>query len=476
MKKRDKRSENSMSHSKQDQQRQVLAVSELNRLAKRLLESHFDQVWVRGELSNLARPQSGHWYFSLKDSQAQIRCAMFRNRNSRLRFQPKEGDELIARGRISIYEGRGDYQLIVDNLQPAGAGALQQRLEELKLKLQQEGLFDAAAKRALPTHPQHVAIVSSASGAALQDVISVFERRAPQVLLSVLPVAVQGRESAVQLTAAVKALAEQSSELNTPVDAIIIARGGGSLEDLWSFNDESLARAIAACAIPVVSAVGHETDFSICDLVADVRAPTPSAAAELLSPDGSAMLTAVQQMAARLTRCARQTVNQNKREFVLLRQQLRHPGRRLEDHSQRCDELHERLLRSVNDELSRRNVALEQRRTQLLAHNPQHAITVAHTQLGASQRRLAPAIQSRLQQGHANLAHYARMLHTVSPLATLERGYAIVDIDRHGQREIVRDASSLSEGDRIDARLAQGRVSAKVLEVDTETALSETAN
>ncbi len=449
--------------------REVLAVSELNRQAKRLLEGHFQQVWVQGEISNLARPQSGHWYFSLKDSKAQIRCAMFRNRNSLLRFKPAEGDELIARGRISLYEGRGDFQLIVDNLQPAGAGALQLQLEQLKEKLRLEGLFDNDSKQTLPEHPRHVAIVSSASGAALQDILTVFKRRAPQVQLSVLPVSVQGAGSAEQLTRAISLLSTGVQSLTTPIDAIVVARGGGSLEDLWSFNNEALARAIYHCPVAVVSAVGHETDFTICDLVADVRAPTPTAAAELLSPDNSALTRALTQAAMRLQRIMQLRLDSAAKDLAQTSRLLRHPGRRLEEHSQRCDDLQQRMLRAIRNNLRACHDSLGFSGSALLANSPRHAIELARGRLRASQNRLTPAIHARLNHHNANLAHYARMLHTVSPLATLQRGYGIVELEDKGTFSILRDAQQASPGQRLRARVAQGHVMAEVTAVEKES-------
>lgn len=449
--------------------REVLAVSELNRQAKRLLEGHFQQVWVQGEISNFARPQSGHWYFSLKDSKAQIRCAMFRNRNSLLRFKPAEGDELIARGRISLYEGRGDFQLIVDNLQPAGAGALQLQLEQLKEKLRLEGLFNNEHKRLLPEHPRHVAIVSSASGAALQDILTVFKRRAPQIQLSVYPVSVQGVGSAEQLTRAISLLGTQSASFKTPVDAIVIARGGGSLEDLWSFNNEALARAIYQCGIPIVSAVGHETDFTVCDLVADVRAPTPTAAAELLSPDSSALVRALTTAATRLQRMMLSRLDNAAKDLAQTSRLLRHPGRRLEEHNQRCDDLQQRILRAMTNQLKSCRDTLGYNTAALLANSPRHSIELARGRLSSSQGRLVPAIRTTLNHNNANLAHYARMLHTVSPLATLQRGYAIVELEDAGRFSILRDADQASPGQQLRARVAHGHVLAEVTSVENES-------
>jgi exodeoxyribonuclease VII large subunit len=258
----------------------ILSVTELNRRARQLLEVHLATVWVRGEISNLSMPSSGHWYFTLKDDKAQIRCAMFRGNNALLRFKPEHGMQVIARGRVSLYEGRGDYQLIAENLQVDGAGNLQIAFEQLKAKLEDERLFDDDFKQELPTLPKHVGVITSPTGAAIRDILSIFKRRFPAIQISIFPVPVQGADAA---PAIIKAL--QLANKHTGFDALILARGGGSLEDLWAFNEEAVARAVFASEIPVVSAIGHETDFTICDFVADIRAATPSAAAELLSPD-----------------------------------------------------------------------------------------------------------------------------------------------------------------------------------------------
>lgn len=439
--------------------RKVLSVTQLNRDAKRLLEGQFGQVWVQGELSNLARPQSGHWYFSLKDSKAQIRCAMFRNRNSLLRFKPQEGQEVIARGRISLYEGRGDFQMIVDNLQPAGEGAMQAELERLRQKLAKEGLFDEHDKQALPEQAQHIAIVSSASGAALQDILTVFARRAPQILLSLYPVQVQGDAAPGQLRHAVDALSRAGDDMTPPLDAIILARGGGSLEDLWAFNDEALARAIAASPIPIVSAVGHETDFSISDWVADCRAPTPSAAAELLSPDTSSILSDIQHQRQRLIRAMAMLLQRSGKDLAQLRRLLRHPGQRLEEHHQRCDELSGRLLSSMQSRLKQAELTLQMQQSELRRNSPESRLEVAQLRVKQLQDRLLPAQQHQLKLASNQFNSHMRLLNTVSPLATLQRGYAIVET-QSGQ--IVRRSDDVSSGDRITARLGSGEVSAIV--------------
>ena len=267
-----------------NQNRPVLTVSALNKQARLTIEERFQMVWVTGELSNFARPRSGHWYFTLKDSGAQVRCAMFANSNRRVQMQPTDGQQVLIRGRVSLYEGRGDFQIIADQMEPAGEGVLRQAFDALKVKLADEGLFARERKRPIPDIPKHIAVVTSPTGAALQDVLAVWQRRFPTLQVTVIPTAVQGPEAEAQVLRALNA----ASKLT--VDAILLTRGGGSLEDLWTFNLESVARAVAASQIPIVSAIGHEIDIAITDFVADLRAPTPSVAAELMVPDGQEML------------------------------------------------------------------------------------------------------------------------------------------------------------------------------------------
>ena len=320
--------------------RELLSVSQLNSRARLLLEDVFAQVWVEGEISNLAKPASGHLYFTLKDSQAQVRCALFRQNAARVRQALRDGLAVKVRGKVSLFEGRGDYQLIVDAVEPAGDGALRLAFEALKEKLAGEGLFAVERKRALPAHPQHIGIVSSPSGAVIRDIISVFRRRAPQVALTLVPSAVQGREATAQLVRALQ-LADRAG-----FDAIILARGGGSLEDLWCFNEEAVARAVAACITPVVSAVGHETDVSISDFVADVRAPTPSAAAELLAPDSADLQRRLDSLRRRLLLRMQGLLAQQRLRLDGLGRRLRHPGERLRQQAQRLDDLDMRLRRA----------------------------------------------------------------------------------------------------------------------------------
>ena len=436
-----------------DTEREVLTVSQLNARARRLLEEVFPQVWVEGELSNLARPSSGHMYFTLKDSGAQVRCALFRQHAARVRMDLRDGLLVRARGRVSVYEGRGDYQMIVDALEPAGDGALRQAFEALKLKLQNEGLFAAERKRALPSHPTRIGVITSPSGAAVRDIISVFGRRAPFIELVISPTAVQGREAAPQIVSAL----ERADRAG--FDALILARGGGSLEDLWPFNEEIVARAVAACRTPIVSAIGHETDVSICDFVADVRAPTPSAAAELLSPDTPAMLQQLQRYQRQLHQSMKTRLTHEHLRLDALRRRLRHPGERLAQQSQRLDELDMRLQRAWQHRLEQRRQQLANLQGRLQQQHPERLLRLLHERLEQLRQRLPRAIHLQLQQRRQHLESTAQGLHLISPLATLGRGYSIL-LDQQGQA--IRRQQDAQPGQQLEARLAEGRLKLRV--------------
>ena len=434
-------------------EREVLTVSQLNARARRLLEEVFPQVWVEGELSNLARPSSGHMYFTLKDSGAQVRCALFRQNAARVRMDLRDGLLVRARGRVSLYEGRGDYQMILDTLEPAGDGALRQAFEALKLKLQNEGLFAAERKRPLPSHPARIGVITSPSGAAVRDIISVFGRRAPFIELIISPTAVQGQEAAPQIVRALQR-ADRAG-----FDALIIARGGGSLEDLWPFNEEQVARAIAACNTPIVSAIGHETDVSISDFVADVRAPTPSAAAELLSPDTQAMLLQLRRCQQQLQQCMKVRLARDNLRLDALRRRLRHPGERLAQQSQRLDELDMRLRRAWQHRMEQRQQRLSNLRGRLQHQHPERLLQVLHERLAQLQRCLPRAVQLQLQQRRQQLESTAQSLHLISPLATLGRGYSIL-LDQQGKA--IRCQQDTRPGQQLQARLAEGRLTLRV--------------
>ncbi|MGR1215341.1 exodeoxyribonuclease VII large subunit [Metapseudomonas otitidis] len=433
--------------------REVLTVSQLNQRARHLLEDVFPQVWVEGEISNLARPASGHLYFTLKDSQAQVRCALFRQNALKVRQALRDGLAVKVRGKVSLFEGRGDYQMIADAVEPAGDGALRLAFEALKEKLAGEGLFATERKRPLPAHPQRVGIVTSPTGAVIRDIISVFRRRAPQVSLTLVPTAVQGREATAQIVRAL-ALADAQG-----FDALILARGGGSLEDLWCFNEEAVARAVATCKTPIVSAVGHETDVSISDFVADVRAPTPSAAAELLAPDSSGLRQRLEGLERRLQLRMRQLIAHQHLRLDGLTRRLRHPGERLRQQAQRLDDLEMRLQRALDRQVSQRRERLARLETRLAAQHPGRALGLLRQRLDALAARLPRAMRETLGTRRLELQSQVQTLHAFSPLATLGRGYSIL-LDERGQA--IRSASQTQPGQRLKARLGEGELEVRV--------------
>ena len=433
----------------------ALTVSQLNRQAKSLLESHFDFVWVEGEISNFVCPSSGHWYFSLKDGRAQVRCAMFKNRNQRVKFTPQNGDAIRLRCRVSLYEGRGEFQLIVEHLEPAGAGALQAAFEKLKARLLAEGLFDPANKKPLPTSVSQLGIITSPTGAAIHDILTVLRRRCPSIAVSLLPVAVQGEGAAAQIAAAIERANRWQTEGKIHLDALIVGRGGGSLEDLWAFNEEIVARAIAASDLPIVSAVGHEVDFSIADMVADHRAATPSAAAELLSPDQREWQQRLLNAERDLVRLIRRKLGDATLQLTHLRQRLKHPGAQLREQAQRLDDLEQRLLTAQKHLLQRQRSRLALLESRLSSHSPLPQLQQLQRDTRQWRQRLESAMRQRLQADARRLGHLAQMLDSLSPLGTLQRGFAIVT-DRHGK--VLRDAGAVAVGDEVEARLAQGRL------------------
>ncbi|MCB1699598.1 MAG: exodeoxyribonuclease VII large subunit [Pseudomonadales bacterium] len=430
-----------------------LTVSQLNRQARMLLESHFDFVWVEGEVSNFVVPSSGHWYFSLKDGGAQVRCAMFRNRNQRLRFTPANGDHIRLRCRVSLYEGRGEFQLIVEHLEQAGAGALQAAFEKLKARLLAEGLFDPARKKALPASVSRLGVVTSPTGAAIHDILTVLRRRCPGIAVDVFPVAVQGDGAAREIAAAIERANRWQIEGKVQLDALIVGRGGGSLEDLWAFNEEIVARAIAASELPVVAAVGHEVDFTIADMVADQRAATPSAAAELLSPDQRQWRQRLQTLETSLARLIRSRLHQAGTQLDHLRRRLKHPGAQLREHSQRLDELEQRLVLAQKNLLRRRQSELTLLESRLHARSPLSRLRQLDSEIQHLRQRLTAGMHQRLQLAGDRLGHLAQMLDSLSPLGTLQRGFAIIT-DREGK--VVTDSSAVAIGDEVRARLARG--------------------
>lgn len=479
-------------------QRQILTVSALNEQVRDLLENRFPQIWVEGEISNLSRPSSGHLYFTLKDPGGQISAAMFRGNNRFLGFNPKDGMQVLVRAKLSLYPARGSYQLIVDQMEEAGLGALRRAFDALRLKLQAEGLFDAERKRPLPKHIRHLAVITSPSGAAIQDIISVLGRRFPGLAVTVIPSPVQGKEAPAALIHALQ-LANQHPDF----DVVLLARGGGSLEDLWAFNDEGLARTIAESRLPVISGVGHETDFTIADFVADIRAPTPSAAAELLSQDAIFMAGVIRGFQQRLTRAMQGRLQQQQQKLQHLQARLRHPGQRLQDSMQRLDNLDIRLQQAALRLLTTQQQRVASLTQRLYAQHPAQRIRQAAQRLDNLQQRLQreqqrtlqhakQQLQTLVQRLHAQqpgqriiplqerttmletrlqramlqelknhkvrLQHLAERAQLASPLAILSRGYAVIE----SEKGILRSVTQIETGDTVQARLSDGTISATV--------------
>jgi len=439
------------------QDRDIYTVGRLNAEVRAVLEGSFPLLWVEGEISNLVSPRSGHLYFSLKDAHAQVRCALFRARRQLLRFEPGNGDQVLARARISFYEPRGDFQLIIEHLEPAGAGAAQREFEALKKKLQAEGLFDTARKRPLPAFPRRLGVITSPTGAAIRDVLNVLRRRAPHLAVTIFPAQVQGKGAAEELREALEVALRRAD-----CDVLLLTRGGGSLEDLAAFNDERLARAIAAAGIPIVSAVGHEIDFTLSDLVADRRAPTPSAAAELISPDATALAQTIDGRRRRLTGAVQRRLHHDRQLLLRLggRLQRASPRSRLRQQQQRLDGLDLRLLRAMRSQLQRRHRELELRNRRLLAHSPSRRLQLLRQRFAHLPGRLTQACRHLVLQRAERLGALARQLHAVSPLATLQRGYAV--LRRPDGGAVVSSVAGVTPGTALEALLADGRLTLTV--------------
>ncbi len=437
-------------------QRDIWTVSRLTAELRAVLQQSFPLLWVGGEISGLATPRSGHLYFNLKDSGSQIRCALFRNKRNLLRFQPKDGDQVLARARISCYEPRGEVQLIIEHLEPAGVGAMQQAFEALKAQLAAEGLFDNARKRPLPAFPRRLGLVTSASGAALRDVLHVLARRYPALPVLIYPVPVQGAGAAVEIAETLR-LADRRGDC----DLLILTRGGGSPEDLAQFNDEQLARTIAALNTPIVAAIGHEVDFTIAEFVADRRAPTPSAAAELVSPDGDTVRERVRLLHRRLAKQHAHTISRLAQRVLDLtrRLQLQHPANRLQQRQQRLDEVVLRLDAATRAGLRQGQHRLHLLQTRLSARSPAATSMARRERLNNVSKRLGRVVNEGMRRRREHLAGSTHQLQIVSPLSTLARGYAIVQ-DSDGA--VIRDSRQVRRGDPIRVRLASGRFTAVV--------------
>ena len=430
----------------------VLTVSELNRMARRALESQLPLLWVEGEVSNLTRAASGHWYFSLKDANAQVRCVMFRGRNQFADFTPANGDHVEIRALPSLYEARGEFQLGAESIRRAGAGRLYEAFLKLKAKLEAEALFDPLGKRTLPRFPRCIGIVTSPQAAALHDVLTALARRMPGLPVILYPTPVQGTGAGAQIAAAIR-----TASARAECDVLLVCRGGGSLEDLWAFNDEAVARAIAASPIPVVSGVGHETDFTLADFAADLRAPTPTAAAELASPARQELLSQLEQLARQLQHhLVRRQQNETQRLDYLARR-LVHPAELLRRQQLELSQLAQRLHQAVRSRLTREQIQVTQLSQRLMT--PRHAIRREQLGLDALSARSRRAVQNGLMQRQLTLARLGSSLDHLSPDGVLARGYSIVQMENG---TVVQDAATLQSGNNIKIQLHRGQVRATV--------------
>ncbi|HDQ1175062.1 TPA: exodeoxyribonuclease VII large subunit [Escherichia coli] len=434
----------------------IFTVSRLNQTVRLLLEHEMGQVWISGEISNFTQPASGHWYFTLKDDIAQVRCAMFRNSNRRVTFRPQHGQQVLVRANITLYEPRGDYQIIVESMQPAGEGLLQQKYEQLKAKLQAEGLFDQQYKKPLPSPAHCVGVITSKTGAALHDILHVLKRRDPSLPVIIYPAAVQGDDAPGQIVRAIE-LANQRNEC----DVLIVGRGGGSLEDLWSFNDERVARAIFTSRIPVVSAVGHETDVTIADFVADLRAPTPSAAAEVVSRNQQELLRQVQSTRQRLEMAMDYYLANRTRRFTQIhhRLQQQHPQLRLARQQTMLERLQKRMSFALENQLKRTGQQQQRLTQRLNQQNPQPKIHRAQTRIQQLEYRLAETLRAQLSATRERFGNAVTHLEAVSPLSTLARGYSVTTAT---DGNVLKKVKQVKAGEMLTTRLEDGWIESEV--------------
>lgn len=429
----------------------LLSVSDVTRLIRDTLEEQFRDVWIEGEISNLRAPSSGHFYFTLKDEQSQLRGVLFRSGASRLRFTLQEGLAIVARGRISVYEPRGEYQLIVDSLEPKGVGAFQLAFEQLRERLAREGLFDEGRKRPLPAFPQTVGVVTSRTGAAVRDIVAVLRRRCPIVNILIAPVPVQGEGAAQRIAEAITALSGMPQ-----IEVIIVGRGGGASEDLWVFNEEAVVRAIVQSKVPVVSAVGHEIDVTLSDFAADYRAPTPSAAAEAVVPVLDEIVERLNEIGDRVRRVVRTLLQMQRHRLERSVGIMRETRFRVQAHAQHLDELRDGLTRALTERLTLLHRGMVERQHALLSQGPRNRIRTAFVVIPQLYKRLEQEARRGLVARKLSVAAYMTALDALSPLAILNRGYSVIQAVPSGR--IVRRASEVAVGDRVQARLAEGRL------------------
>ena len=442
-----------------DNTQEIISVSEINKRAKSILEENFPFVWIQGEVSNFFSAASGHWYFSLKDETSEIRCAMFTNKNHHITFEPKDGDHLVLNGTLSIFEGRGQYQIIVEHIELAGEGALLKAFEELKKKLQLEGLFDDSIKRQLPAYPKNIAVVTSPDGAVIQDIINVLDRRSPFLDLTVVPTLVQGEKAAPLICEALNKVGKLKK-----VDVVILARGGGSIEDLWAFNNEEVARAIVNCPTPIISAVGHETDFTISDFVSDLRAPTPSIAAEIISQPYSELIETLEGYQNYISRSVISQIDLQRTQITNLIKRIRHPGDKLREISQKLDYVETALIQNINQEISFKKNGLNLKDLSLQQNSPQNKIKEAKVYLQNASKDLLKALKLEIERKSTVLAEIVATLQAVSPLSVLSRGYSIISTEPDGK--ILSSSNQVEIGQTISAILSKGSIKAEIKSKD----------
>ena len=442
-----------------DNTQEIISVSEINKRAKSILEENFPFVWIQGEVSNFFSAASGHWYFSLKDETSEIRCAMFTNKNHHITFEPKDGDHLVLNGTLSIFEGRGQYQIIVEHIELAGEGALLKAFEELKKKLQLEGLFDDSIKRQLPAYPKNIAVVTSPDGAVIQDIINVLDRRSPFLDLTVVPTLVQGEKAAPLICDALNKVGKLKK-----VDVVILARGGGSIEDLWAFNNEEVARAIVNCPTPIISAVGHETDFTISDFVSDLRAPTPSVAAEIISQPYSELIETLEGYQNYISRSVISQIDLQRTQITNLIKRIRHPGDKLREISQKLDYVETALIQNINQEISFKKNGLNLKDLSLQQNSPQNKIKEAKVYLQNASKDLLKALKLEIERKSTVLAEIVATLQAVSPLSVLSRGYSIISTEPDGK--ILSSSNQVEIGQTISAILSKGSIKAEIKSKD----------
>jgi len=444
-----------------DNTQEIISVSEINRRAKSILEENFPFVWIQGEVSNFFSAASGHWYFSLKDESSEIRCAMFANKSHRITFEPKDGDHLVLNGTLSIFEGRGQYQIIVEHIELAGEGALLKAFEELKKKLLTEGLFDDSLKKKLPSYPRSIAVVTSPDGAVIQDIINVLSRRSPFFNLTVVPTLVQGEKAAPLICEALN----KASNLEN-IDLIILARGGGSIEDLWAFNNEEVARAIVNCPIPLVSAVGHETDFTISDFVADIRAPTPSIAAEIISQPYSELKETLEGYQSYLLKSFESQFDSQRTRITNLIKRIRHPGDKLREIGQKVDYLETALIQEMHQKVSFKKNQLNLTQLSLQQNSPQNKVKEAKVYLQNASKDLLKAFKLKVERKRKLLGELVATIEAVSPLSVLARGYSIISTEPEGK--ILSSSNQVKIGQTISAVLNKGSIKAEVKSKDKD--------